>query len=132
MKETPERYISRYAAPAIGICTDLPEEQKSELLKRIDEGGSFTREEIQDFFPKAYRIMGIVAKEKGLSVWHPEVSQEYWRNRHNMDTMHDPCKVKKITYQEQQGLKVPSYLKENLNKGDRATTHLGTIIEKLL
>lgn len=129
MKETPERHISKYTAPALGICTDLPEEQESELLERIDKGGSFTRKEIQDLFPKAYRIMQEIAKEKGFhNIWHLEVSQVYWLTRHNKHTEHDSCNVIKIRYQHQD-LKIPSYLK--LEKGDRVTVHLETIVEKL-
>mgnify|MGYP003972588889 CR=1 FL=1 len=40
MKETPERHISKYAAPALGICTKIPQEEKSKLPNEVDKENS--------------------------------------------------------------------------------------------
>ncbi|MBT6690499.1 hypothetical protein HN903_02140 [archaeon] len=125
MKETPERHISKYAAPALGICTKIPQEEKSKLLKKIDEGGSFTKKQIQEFFPKAYEMMNALSEGEEITL---ETSKEYWYKYHNTIAEHELCRVSFTTYRDQ-NLKIPSYL--NLKEGDVIATHLGTIIEKL-
>lgn len=129
MKETAEQHISKYTAPALGVCTNLPQKERSDLLKKIDKGESFTRKQIQTFFPKACEMMKAIAKDKNLEdMWHIEISKEYWHAYHNSIAEHPVCQIHPIIYQKQKHLKVPSYLGE-LQEGSIVTTHLGAIIE---
>lgn len=123
-------HTSRYAAPALGLCTNKSSKKILNLQQRISDGGSFTEQEIEEFFPNAYSKLHIIAQQMSLGIWDLRVGQEYWYKIHNIEN--DPlCQVRPIIYHENSMLKpTPNYLGK-LKTGEIVITHLNTPIEKL-
>ncbi|MFH0808093.1 MAG: hypothetical protein V1888_00545 [archaeon] len=122
-------HTSRYACPALGLCTNQSQQKIQNLQERISNGGSFTEKEIEEFFPNAYGKLHIISQKMKLDIWDKKVSQKYWYEIHNLEN--DPiCQVKPIVYQKILRLKpIPIYM-GNLKEGEIIITHLNTPIEK--
>jgi hypothetical protein len=124
-------HTSRYAIPALGLCTKQPQQKISELQQRISNGGALTEQEMEELFPNAYGKLHIISKQMGLSMWNITVSKKYWYEVHNKEN--DPiCQVGAAIYHEYSTLKpAPQYL-GILKPNEIIITHLNAPIERLL
>lgn len=78
---TPQQYFLRYAFPCAYVLCDLGKLEKSvhERLKDVAiNNKDISFDELEKYFPEAFRRMSIVSKKKNLPVHSIELIKEYF------------------------------------------------------